>query len=279
MSGAFARVEAASLTWLGAECEVWRHPSGAQHLHLRGDHLPYAWVLALRTPPEDDTGLTHVLEHMVLGGSEAFASDSPFFDMLPRSAALAINAAAKDDTTTFHFVTQEPQDFQNLAAVFFDAAFRPKLSNAAFRREAHRVEPRGDGTLAEVGVVLGEMQGALADPSVAVQWALRRQSVCLFARAIQSRRRSFCYPQTHAHGPRRLPSPNIPSRARVACYGWAQGGAMGTKSVYALFGNDRGGEDAIRRENGGRHDAREGAASLPGSRQRNALVAVGMAAW
>ena len=44
------------------------------------------------TPPPDDTGLPHIIEHCVLAGSEKFPVREPFFEMIKMSMATFINA-------------------------------------------------------------------------------------------------------------------------------------------------------------------------------------------
>ena len=52
--------------------------SGAQLLYLRNDDNNKAFSIAFKTPPADDTGVFHILEHSVLCGSDKFPVKEPF---------------------------------------------------------------------------------------------------------------------------------------------------------------------------------------------------------
>ena len=52
--------------------------SGAKLMHLANDDTNKAFSIAFRTPPQDDTGVFHILEHSVLCGSDKFPVKEPF---------------------------------------------------------------------------------------------------------------------------------------------------------------------------------------------------------
>ena len=71
---------------LNLTVEEYEHPAtGAVHLHLSSDNSENVFMVALRTVPEDSTGVAHILEHTVLCGSERYPVRDPFFMMLRRS--------------------------------------------------------------------------------------------------------------------------------------------------------------------------------------------------
>ena len=59
--------------------------SGAQLLYLRNGDNNKAFSIAFKTPPADDTGVFHILEHSVLCGSDKFPVKEPFVDLLKSS--------------------------------------------------------------------------------------------------------------------------------------------------------------------------------------------------
>ncbi len=75
-----------------ATAELYQHPTGAQHLHLRRPDQNLAFGVAFKTLPSDSTGVAHILEHITLSGSRRYPVKSPFFAMLPRSLATFMNA-------------------------------------------------------------------------------------------------------------------------------------------------------------------------------------------
>src|SRR5207302_9687899 len=85
-------------------------------------------------------GAAHILEHVVLAGSQRFPVRDPFFSMTRRSLATFMNALTGLDWTMYLFSTRNAKDFTNLLEVYLDAAFFPLLSEDAFQQEGIRYE-------------------------------------------------------------------------------------------------------------------------------------------
>ena len=166
------------LEGLSIEAELYGHPSGAKHLHLNLEDDEKAFMVAFRTPPDDDTGVAHILEHTVLCGSEKFPGRDPFFSMLSRSLNTFMNAMTASDWTAYPFATRIDKDFFNLLEVYLDAVFSPLLRPLDFAQEGHRIEftkpddPKSD--LHYAGVVFNEMKGAFASPNSAISSQISR---------------------------------------------------------------------------------------------------------
>lgn len=168
----FRSVESRSLTLLQTKAERLVHPSGAEVLWLPTDEPNRTFAVGFPTLPNDDTGVAHILEHMVLAGSARFPVKDPFFDMIKGSVAGFINAFTYPDRTVYPFATENPADFANLLEVYLDAVFAPKLSELTFAQEAWHVIASGDPTEWKIGgVVYNEMKGAMADPNRALSHA------------------------------------------------------------------------------------------------------------
>jgi Zn-dependent M16 (insulinase) family peptidase len=149
--------------------ELTHEKTGARLLHL---HAPSdsenLFSIAIPTPPGDNTGLPHILEHCVLGGSRRFPVKDPFFEMVKSSMATFINAMTAADFTVYPVASNVRQDFYNLAEVYWDAVFHPTLTELTFMREAHHLElaDRNDpaSELNIQGIVFNEMKGAMSAP-------------------------------------------------------------------------------------------------------------------
>ncbi|XP_055353410.1 presequence protease, mitochondrial-like [Paramacrobiotus metropolitanus] len=115
--------------------------TGAQHLHLARADRHNAFAVVFRTPPRDNTGVAHILEHMVLCGSRRFPVRHPLVHMQNRSLATFMDTSTKSDHTMYAFSTPNRKDFVNLLDVFLDATFFPTLRKVDFRQEGIRVEP------------------------------------------------------------------------------------------------------------------------------------------
>jgi presequence protease len=166
----FSVVRERELGMLGVHARLLRHDgSGAELLHLAGDEPNLSFAVGFATLPQDDTGVAHILEHMVLAGSERFPLKDPFFEMVKGSVAGFINAMTWPDRTVYPFATDHPKDFLNLLQVYLDAVFRPRLTRETFDQEAWHLEPGEErGSLRWRGVVFNEMKGAAGNPDRAL---------------------------------------------------------------------------------------------------------------
>ena len=153
-------------------------PTGARHFHLDAPLEDSAFRMAFLTPAPDSSGLTHVLEHLVMCGSERFPCRRAFFAMLGRTLCTTMNASTTEDCTSYHFATSNLADYENLLSVYVDAAFFPRLDRLDFDQEGCRVEIVNEGGEEERpvrrGVVLSEMRGLMGEPEHELERALNR---------------------------------------------------------------------------------------------------------
>ena len=162
----------------GAYLELEHIRTGARHIHIEAKDDNNAFAVFFPTVPKDSTGVAHILEHVVLAGSQRYPVRDPFFSMTRRSLATFMNAFTSADWTMYLFSSRNVKDFMNLLDVYLDASFFPRLSEDSFKQEGVRFEfeDLNDPTsgLRYKGVVFNEMKGALATPSAAVQRAVGR---------------------------------------------------------------------------------------------------------
>ncbi|HET7560032.1 MAG TPA: insulinase family protein, partial [Limnochordia bacterium] len=164
---------------LRAIAVVLEHPGcGATLLHLVQNDAENLFSVTFKTPPSDDTGVPHILEHAVLAGSAKYPVRDPFFEMLKRSMATYLNAFTMWDATSYPVASNVKQDLFNLADVYFDAVFHPKLTEETFAREGHHLAPVDPadptGALRVTGIVYNEMKGAFSNPEARLQRVARR---------------------------------------------------------------------------------------------------------
>jgi Zn-dependent M16 (insulinase) family peptidase len=107
--------------------EYQHRKTGAQHIHISADNSENIFLVALRTVPEDSTGVAHILEHTALCGSERYPVRDPFFMMIRRSLNTFMNAMTSSDWTAYPFASQNKKDFDNLLGVYLDAVFFSRL--------------------------------------------------------------------------------------------------------------------------------------------------------
>ncbi len=164
---AFEPVRQETIESLNIRIEQFEHrATGAVHYHLASENSENVFLVALRTVPEDSTGVAHILEHTALCGSERFPVRDPFFMMLRRSLNTFMNAFTSSDWTAYPFASQNRKDFGNLLDVYLDAVFFSRLDPLDFAQEGHRVEfaepDNPDSDLVFKGVVFNEMKGAMS---------------------------------------------------------------------------------------------------------------------
>ena len=82
--------------------------------------------ITFKTPPEDSTGIPHILEHSVLCGSKHYPSKEPFAELLKGSLNTFLNAFTYPDRTCYPVASQNLKDFYNLVNVYLDAVLNPK---------------------------------------------------------------------------------------------------------------------------------------------------------
>ena len=153
---------------LKSEGYLLRHKkSGARVLLMENDDENKVFTIGFRTPPEDSTGLPHILEHSVLCGSKNFPVKDPFVELVKGSLSTFLNAMTYTDKTVYPVASCNEKDFQNLMHVYMDAVFYPNIyeHDEIFRQEgwSYNLESKEDA-LTYNGVVYNEMKGAFSSP-------------------------------------------------------------------------------------------------------------------
>ncbi|MDY0213007.1 MAG: insulinase family protein [Desulfuromonadaceae bacterium] len=166
----FSLIQSSMLEEINIKLIQFKHErTGARFVHLECDDSNNMFGVAFKTPPEDSSGIAHILEHTALCGSKNYPVRDPFFSMLKRSLNSFMNAFTSSDWTCYPFSSQNRKDFSNLLGIYLDAAFFPLLRKQDFAQEGHRLEfsePGNPNSALEFkGVVYNEMKGAMADPA------------------------------------------------------------------------------------------------------------------
>ncbi|MBQ6395274.1 MAG: insulinase family protein, partial [Atopobiaceae bacterium] len=148
---------------------LMRHSSGARLIWLACADDNRSFTIGFKTPPADDTGVFHIIEHSVLDGSDRFPVKEPFVHLLKSSMKTFLNALTFPDKTVYPVASTNMHDLENLMDVYLDAVFHPLIYSreSIFEQEAWHYELSGEGdaeALSYNGVVFNEMKGALSDP-------------------------------------------------------------------------------------------------------------------
>ena len=178
----FTVQSAETIDELDAEAYVLKHQaSGARLLALACEDENKAFAIGFKTPPANDTGVFHILEHSVLCGSSKYPVKEPFVDLIKSSMQTFLNAMTYPDKTVYPVASTNEQDLYNLMDVYMDAVLNPAIytKRAIFEQEGWHLEldRDADGKPARLrynGVVFNEMKGALSDPMDVLDNAMNR---------------------------------------------------------------------------------------------------------
>ena len=141
--------------------------SGAKLLYIKNDDNNKVFSISFRTPPVDNTGSAHILEHSVLCGSKKYPLKEPFVELIKSSLNTFLNAMTFSDKTMYPIASTNEADFRNLMDVYLDAVFNPLIyeKKEILEQEGwhYHIENKDD-EIKYNGVVYNEMKGAFSDP-------------------------------------------------------------------------------------------------------------------
>ncbi len=170
----FVITQAAYINELQSEAYVMEHRySGARLLYLGNHDDNKVFSISFRTPPHDDTGVAHILEHSVLCGSRKYPLKEPFVELVKGSMNTFLNAMTYPDKTMYPVASRNAKDFQNLMDVYLDAVFYPLLYDNKYtlRQEGwHYNIDEPEGELSYNGVVYNEMKGVFSSADAVLDY-------------------------------------------------------------------------------------------------------------
>lgn len=146
--------------------------SGAKLLYLQNEDDNKVFSIAFRTPPKDNKGIPHILEHSVLCGSVKFPTKEPFVELIKGSLNTFLNAMTFPDKTMYPVASRNNKDFLNLMNVYLDAVFYPNIYNTPeiFMQEGWHYElDNKNSDIFYKGVVYNEMKGAFSSPETTIR--------------------------------------------------------------------------------------------------------------
>lgn len=165
---AYRMVEQRTIRELQSEGFVMEHKkTKARIFLLSNEDDNKVFCIGFRTPPDDNTGLPHILEHSVLCGSDKFPLKDPFVELVKGSLNTFLNAMTYPDKTVYPVASCNEKDFQNLMDVYMDAVLHPNIykEEKIFMQEGWHYElEAADQPLIYNGVVYNEMKGAYSSP-------------------------------------------------------------------------------------------------------------------
>lgn len=153
---------------IGSQVLIFEHEqTSAKLMYIKNKDTNKTFSIGFKTPPEDNTGVMHILEHSVLCGSRKYPSKEPFVELCKSSLNTFLNAITYSDKTVYPVSSRNEKDFFNLMSVYLDAVFYPNIysNKKIFEQEGWRYHLEKDSDeIIYNGVVYNEMKGALSSP-------------------------------------------------------------------------------------------------------------------
>ena len=134
----------------------YSHPLNTKLLHFqpKDDLKLKGLLIKLNTFPMNDSGIFHIMEHVVLCGSRNYNIRDPFMKLVQRNLALDMNACTAQDMTYYYAVTDY---YTQIRDIYMDAILHPNLDKYDFMQEGWYFDKEIKG------VVYNEMKGAMSD--------------------------------------------------------------------------------------------------------------------
>lgn len=168
MHAAYELIKKEQLTDIHSEGYLLRHKKSGAHISLiQNDDDNKVFYIGFRTPPNDSTGVPHIIEHTVLCGSEKYPLKDPFVELVKGSMNTFLNAMTYPDKTVYPVASCNDKDFKNLMDVYMDAVLHPNIYRdpEIFMQEGWHYELESEeDELTLNGVVYNEMKGAFSSP-------------------------------------------------------------------------------------------------------------------
>ena len=92
--------------------------SGARIAIVSNDDNNKVFSIGFKTPPYNDTGLQHILEHSTLCGSRKYPVKDPFVELCKGSLNTFLNAMTYPDKTVYPVASCNDVDFKNIMDSF-----------------------------------------------------------------------------------------------------------------------------------------------------------------
>ncbi len=165
---AYTILETTALDELNATGYILKHNrTRARVVAISNDDENKVFTIGFKTPPKDDTGVPHIMEHSTLCGSKKYPAKDPFVELAKGSLNTFLNAMTYSDKTVYPIASCNIKDFENLMDVYLDAVFHPNIYERPeiMKQEGWHYDIDSlDGELKYNGVVYNEMKGVFSSP-------------------------------------------------------------------------------------------------------------------
>lgn len=157
---------------------VYEHiGSGAKLIHLKNEDPHKAFTISFKTPPKDDTGVAHIMEHSVCCASEKYPFKDTFMELDKSSVNTSLNACTYKDMTMYYGASLHTKDLEHIVDVFMDLVLHPKIYEEPklFEQEGwHYTLEHMRAPLRYNGIVYNEMKGEYSEASTYYEYEMHK---------------------------------------------------------------------------------------------------------
>lgn len=156
----FKLIETAELADFEGTAYYYEHiKTGAEVVYLDNGSERKDFVLGFKTPPADNKGANHVLEHSLLCGSDKYPINNIMHYLDGCTLAESVNAKTIDDYTYYEIKTANEKEYYGLMDIYLNGIFHPLFlkDENIFKQQGIRLEYR-DGKIQYNGVVYNELR-------------------------------------------------------------------------------------------------------------------------
>jgi presequence protease len=140
---------------LTVPCIIHHKKSGAELLSVsRDDDNKFSSTVFLM-PPDDSTGVAHILEHSAMCGSQKYTRKAPFVWLPKAFLSNFLHAFMQGDRTSCIAASQNQKDFYNIVHVYVDAVYNPRAVKdpMVVAQEWGHFEINDENDLDDIGIV------------------------------------------------------------------------------------------------------------------------------
>ena len=134
--------------------------SGAWLIVEKNNNLNKKFEISVRTPPENDKGINHIIEHCILNGSKEYPCKSMIWELSKIAHANSMNGMTYPCYTSFPVSSTDEDELESLAKIYSSGVFHPSFlsDEKIFKKEGIRFELDNKENLIPNGTVFNEMQ-------------------------------------------------------------------------------------------------------------------------
>ena len=156
----FTLIETARNNDLGGTVYRFEHiKTGADVIYVDNGAERLDFTIGFKTPPSDNKGANHVLEHALFCGSEKYPVKNIMPYIRENAVAETLNGVTADDITRYEIKTANETELYNLMDVYLNGIFHPMFlsDENIFKQQGIRLEYTDNGVQYN-GVVYNELK-------------------------------------------------------------------------------------------------------------------------